>query len=93
MRVPPYLLRLRVTEAGRTKVRLWLPMFIFWPLLLVLGLLAVIVALVADLVSLASVQRPRYTGFVVRCLGLMGEARGTEVFVNTESQTVVVTIR
>ena len=93
MRVPPYLLRLRVTEAGRTKVRLWLPMFIFWPLLLVLGLLAVIVALVADLVSLASVQRPHYTGFVVRGLGLLGEARGTEVFVNTESQTVVITIR
>lgn len=41
MKVPPYLFSLRVAEAGRTKVRLWLPMFIFWPL--GLGLLAVIV--------------------------------------------------
>ena len=34
-----------------------------------------------------------YTAFVVGCLGLAGEARGTEVFVNKESQTVVLTIR
>ncbi|HEY5528512.1 MAG TPA: hypothetical protein VIL51_03555 [Thermoleophilia bacterium] len=93
MRVPPYLFSLRVAEAGRTKVRLWLPMFIVWPLLLVLGLLAVIVALLVDLVFLVTAQRPRYTAFVVGCLGLAGEARGTEVFVNKESQTVVLTIR
>ncbi len=93
MKVPPYAFSLRVAEAGRTKVRLWLPMFIVWPLLLVLGLLAVIVALLLDLVFVVTGQRPHYTAFVVGCLGLMGEARGTEVFVNKESQTVVLTIR
>jgi hypothetical protein len=93
MRVPPYAFYLRVVEAGRTKVRLWLPMFIFWPLLLVLGLLAVIVALLADLVFLVGGQRPRNTAFVVGCLGLMGEARGTEIFIDSESHTVFLTVR
>jgi hypothetical protein len=33
MRCPPYAVSLRIEEADRTKVRLWLPVFILWPLL------------------------------------------------------------
>ena len=34
MRMPPYLISLRVTDQGRTKFRLWLPLFLLWVLLL-----------------------------------------------------------
>jgi uncharacterized membrane protein (DUF441 family) len=93
MRVPPYAVSLRVVEAGRTKVRFWLPMFLVWPLLLALGLLPLVAALVADGVRLVSGRRRQYVAFLVGCLGAVAEARGVEVFVEDKDRAVALTVR
>jgi ABC-type transport system involved in cytochrome c biogenesis permease subunit len=96
MKCPPYLVSMRIQEQERTKFRLWFPLFILWPLLAVFVLLTVIAALLADLFSLVAQYRPGYTHFLFGVLGVVGETRGTEVFVQDKthnSRTVALTLR
>lgn len=94
MRCPPYLVSLRVEEMGHTKIRLWLPVFILWPLLVALLLVAAVIAMLADLVTAVSGKRPGYTRLLFGCLSVAGEARGTEIFVqDKKKQTVAFTVR
>jgi len=57
MRMPPYLISLRVTDQGRTKFRLWLPLFLLWLVLLPLLVLALVVTVLLDLLTLPWVTR------------------------------------
>ena len=68
-------------------------MFVLWPLLVLLGLLAVAVAAVADAVLLAMGRPHRLTAFVVGCFEALGETRGMEVTIDNKSHTVGVTVR
>jgi hypothetical protein len=95
MKCPPYLVKMRVEERQRIKFRLWLPVFILWPLLLVLLLLTLVATLFADLASLAAGHRPGYTRLLFGVLGVVGETRGTEVFIQDKShasRTVAFTV-
>ena len=94
--MPPYLVSLRIVEQERTKFRLWFPLFLLWPLLLPLLLLTLIGTLFADLVGLFSGHKTGYTRFVFGVLGIVGETRGTEVFIQDKthtSRTVAFTLR
>jgi hypothetical protein len=96
MKYPPYLVSMRIVDEERTKFRLWLPLFILWPLLLVLLLLTLVATLLADLFSLISGHRPGYTRLLLGVLGVVGETRGTEVFIQDKSRhgrTVALTLR
>jgi hypothetical protein len=98
MRMPPYLISLRVTDQGRTKFRLWLPLFLLWLLLLPLFVLILVVALLVDLLTLAAGWRFNFTRFLFGVVGVMGAARGTVVQVNPhdprhQSQSVAFTLR
>ena len=96
MKCPPYAVSLRVVEQERTKFRLWFPLFILWPLLIVFVLLTVVATLVADLFSLVSWHKPGYTRFLFGVLGIVSETRGTEVFVQDRThncRTVALTLR
>ena len=50
MSLPPCIVDVTVARAGRPRRRLWLPVFVLWPLLALLGLLALTVALLVDAV-------------------------------------------
>lgn len=101
MKCPPYLVRLRIEEPDQTRLRLWLPLFLLWPLLLVLLAVAVVVTLLADLISLLTLHRPvytrlAYTRLLLGIVGLLGETRGTEVFIEDRDRTcrtVILTLR
>ena len=96
MRIPPWLVRVRIVDEERTKPRLWFPLFIVWPLLLVFVLLTLAATSLADLFSLLTLHRPGYTRFLFGVLGIIGETRGTEVFVEDRShqgRTVALTLR
>lgn len=96
MRWPPYVVSMRVVEGERTKFRFWFPVFILWPLLAVFLLLTFIATLFADGASMATGHKPGYTRLLVGVLGVVGESRGTEVFVqdkNHKSRTVAFTVR
>jgi len=93
MKVPPSLVAMRVVEQGRTKVSIWFPLFLLWPLLLVFLLLTLIASLVTDAVCLVAGRRHAYTSLVIGGLGVVGEARGVEVFVEDKHRTVAMTLR
>jgi hypothetical protein len=82
MRMPPYLISMRVTDQGHTKFRLWLPLFLLWLLMLPFFVLALVLTLLVDLFTLAIGWRFNATRFLFGVVGLLGETRGTEVHVD-----------
>jgi len=96
MRMPPYLLQLRVIDQGQTKIRLWLPLFLLWLLLLPLLLVALAFTLLADLLSVLAWKQPGFTRFLFGVLGTINAIRGTEVHVEDrthKNQSVAFTLR
>jgi hypothetical protein len=93
MRIPPSLVAMRVVEQGSTRFKIWFPLFILWPLLFVFLLLTLIVSLIVDAARLVAGRRLCYTRLVIGGLGVVGETRGVEVFVEDKHHTVAVTLR
>ena len=88
MNVPPAILHLVAARPGRRSVRLWLPLFLLWPLALALGVLALPVAIVADVVLLLLGRRYyHYTILLARIFALFGETRGMDIRINNENET------
>jgi hypothetical protein len=81
--MPPSLVSLRVIDQGRTKFRLWLPLFLLWLVLLPLFLVVLVLTLLGDLLTLPLGNRFGFTRMVFGVLGVMSAARGTEVHIDT----------
>ena len=78
--IPPWVIAVNVSKPGVRRVRLWLPLFLLWPLLLLAVVLVLAGTLMADLVLLISGARyHHYTLLVISTLALLGAARGTHV--------------
>ena len=93
MRMPPYAVALRIVEQERTKFRIWFPLFLLWPLAIPFLILTFIATLVVDAFYLLSGQRAAYTRLLVGVLGVVGETRGVEVFIQDPVRTVALTLR
>lgn len=93
--IPPYVIDLRVKSEEHRPFRLWLPLFLLWPLGLALLALALVFTILADVVLLLMGERyHHYSRFLLRSVGLLGELRGTTVYVQNGSQNLVdLTIR
>jgi hypothetical protein len=87
MNVPPLVLDLRVVRPERRPVRLWLPLFLLWPLALVLAVVAAVFTLVADAVLFFLGRRyHHYTVLLVRSFATLGGTRGMAIrFSNTKT--------
>ena len=93
MNVPPAILHLVVARPGRRSVRLWLPLFLLWPLALALGVLALPVAIVADAVLFLLGRRHYHcTILLARMFALFGETRGMDIRINSENETFNLTL-
>ena len=80
--LPPLVVHVRVRGEGTRGFRIWLPVVLFWPLLLVVFVLALIGTAVADLVQASmGATYHRYTAFLLSALRLLPETRGTRVYV------------
>jgi hypothetical protein len=93
MTVPPLILDLRGTRADGRPFRVWLPLFLLWPVALVLGGLAVVAAAVVDAVAFASGRQVRATRLVLGVLGMLAAARGTEFDIDNDKTAVHLTVR
>lgn len=93
MTIPPSIVAMRVVEQGRTKFNIWFPLFLLWPLLLVFLLLTLMASLIADVACLLAGRRHTYMSLVIGGLGVVGETRGTEVFIQDKNRTVALTLR
>lgn len=92
--VPPYLIDVSFTANGNRRRHIWLPLILLWPLLLVLGVLALVFTILADVVLLALGQPyHRYTRLLIGCFALLPATRGTTVYVRNPRSLVDLTIR
>lgn len=93
MSFPPAILHLQVVRPSRRAVRLWLPLFLLWPLALALGLLALVGAALTD-VFLALLGRSyhRYTLLLVRLFVLVGQTHGLVIRIDRPNETVNLTV-
>lgn len=94
MSVPPYLIDLRIDGRAHRPVRLWLPLFLLWPLLLVLVVLALVLTILTDIALLVAGQRYHYYTFLlVGSLALLADLRGTSVDISAPDAIVHVVIK
>jgi hypothetical protein len=94
MNVPPLVLDLRVVRPERRPVHLWLPLFLLWPLALVLGVLALLLTMVADGVLFVLGRRyHHYTILLVRSFATLGETRGMVIRFSNEKTAVDMTVQ
>ena len=94
MNVPPLVLDLRVVRPERRPVRLWLPLFLLWPLALVVGVLVLVLTLVADALLLVLGRRyHHYTILLVRSCATLGETRGMVIRFSNEKTAVDMTVQ
>ena len=84
MKMPPYLISMRVVDQGRTKFRLWLPLCLLWLLVLPFFLLALVLTLLADLLTLPIGNRFGFTKLIFGALEVIGAARGTEIHIDSQ---------
>jgi hypothetical protein len=93
MKVPPLVLDLRVVSPRRRPVRLWLPVLLLWPLALVLGAVALLVAIISDGLMLALGRRyHHYTLLLVRSFAVLCETRGTVIRFSNATTAVDMTV-
>ena len=94
MNLPPVVLDLRVVRPERRPVRLWLPLFLLWPLALVLGTLALLLTMVADGVLLVLGRRyHHYSVLLLRSFATLGETRGMVIRFSNEKSAVDMTVQ
>jgi hypothetical protein len=92
--MPPSLVALTVGRRNRRPLRLWLPVFLLWPLLAVLGPIALALAFLVDAVCRASRRHQGHaTGMVLGAFATLAEARGLLVRVNGPERTFELTVR
>ena len=94
MKLWPYVMDMTIDPPERNRpIHLWLPLFLRWPLMAIVALLAFAVTIPVDVV-LFLVTRPyhHFTLFVYRCLELLAETRGLSVRVNADRSVIDMTL-
>ncbi len=93
MNIPPAIFDLRVAEADKSAVHVWLPVFLLWPLLLVLFVVALVITVILDVLLFVAGQRyHHYTRFLIGCLGLLAGTRGVTAHIRSEKADVDLTV-
>ena len=64
--IPPFFMKMHIVESGKTKVRLWIPIFLVWLILLIIA-----IALAPIIFLLALVFWPRSHGKKILMFGPM----------------------
>ncbi|MFQ5808629.1 MAG: hypothetical protein ACE5JM_03330 [Armatimonadota bacterium] len=90
---PPSVMRLRVVDEGRRKIRIWLPLFLFWPILLLLAIALLPIVLLIALIC----GGPRGVGRALLGAWYLYAAvchlRGLNIEVSGEGDEVLVSVR
>lgn len=80
MNVPPYLIDMHVTSEEGRRHRFWIPLFLLWPLLLVLAVLAFILTVLTDVALMVAGKKYHYYTFLLTgVFGMLSEVRGVTV--------------
>jgi hypothetical protein len=94
MSLPPAFIDVAWAGPGSKPHRLWLPLFLLWPLALALGLIALVFTALADVVLLIAGQRyHHYTILLARSFLALNETRGMVLRIHSDGTTVDLTVR
>jgi hypothetical protein len=94
MTLPPCVMQIKVGGKEGRRFRLWLPVFLFWPLLLVLVILSLVVSISVDAILFAlGRQYHRYSKLILECMSLFASMRGLQVHVDDEKNTVKIIVK
>jgi hypothetical protein len=89
----PLAVDVRVAAQGRRPFRIWLPLVLFWPLMLAAGLVALILAVCVDAVLLVTARRyHQYSRLLWGCFSLIGDTRGLRLAIDSDTSIVHVAI-
>jgi hypothetical protein len=90
MYLPPLVVDVYVHENTGKRHHIWVPLFLLWPLFLILLVPVVVVSLIVDAVLwLSGAKYYHYTALIFGALSLLAEARGTSVHTNAQDESVV----
>jgi hypothetical protein len=94
MNVPPMILDLRVVSPERNPVHVWLPLFLLWPFALAVGVVALVLTILVDVVLLLIGQRyHHYTILLARSLEALTQTRGMVLRFKDDKTTVDMTVQ
>jgi hypothetical protein len=94
MNLPPAILDLRIAPADGRSFHLWLPLFLLWPFVLALAVLALVLTILVDVALIALGRRyHHYTVLLVRSLEALTEARGTVIRFSDDKTAVDMTVQ
>jgi hypothetical protein len=94
MSFPPAILDLRIAPCDGRPVHVWLPLFLLWPLLLALAVLALVFTVLADVVLFVLGQRYHYYTFLlIGALLALNEMRGMVIRVKDDKAAVDLTVQ
>lgn len=81
--LPPLVMDLHVRRSEARDLRIWLPLFLLWPLLLVIFVLSLVGALLADAILFLTGQRyHRLTLLLLNSLRIIAAVRGTHAHID-----------
>lgn len=90
MYLPPLVVDVHIRERDQRRFRIWLPVFLLWPLFLILLVPIVVVSIIVDAALwIAGAKYYHYTLLIFGALKLLAEARGTSVHADTADDTTV----
>jgi hypothetical protein len=92
MRIWPLVLDLTVEPVDAKRVHLWLPLFLLWPLFVVIAAFVLVLTVIADIVLfLVGRGYQGYTVLAWHVFGLFADTRGMHVRVNNQKACVRMT--
>ena len=91
--LPPHVIDVRIRARETGGFRIWLPLVLLWPLLLVLLLLVLPFTVLADIILwVVGARYHHYTLLVLNSMRLLAEARGTRAHIDSDDALVIVDI-
>ena len=94
MNVPPAILDLKIAPPDQRPVHLWLPLFLLWPFVLVIGVLALVLTILTDVVLLALGQSyHHYTILLLRSLEALTDTHGMVIRIRSDKTAVDITVQ
>ena len=89
----PALLSIHLDKPNKKPVRIWLPLFILWPLIALLLCIALPIALLVDLIGLLFLKFFICTRLIFATLGLLDALRGLQVNVEGKEERVFISVQ
>jgi hypothetical protein len=92
MMFPPLVIRLRIAERGQKKIRLCIPLFLLWPLILAVAILFAPLVLIIALVMWKGGEGKAFMLLGPRLFAVFCATRGLKVHIENPNEQVYISV-